>query len=42
MRYRISISGKARRQLRELPKEIRRNIGFHLETLPEDLSGDVK
>jgi len=41
MRYRIAIGQKARQQLRALPKEVRRNIGWRLETLREDLRGDV-
>jgi len=41
MRYRIEISQKARDQLRELPKELRRNIGQRIEAMREDLHGDV-
>ena len=41
MRYRIEISKKARQQLRALPKEYRRNIGWRLETMRDDLKGDV-
>ena len=41
MRYRIEISEKAREQLRALPKEMRRNIGQRLETMRDDLRGDV-
>ena len=41
MRYRIEISRKAREQLRALPKEQRRNIGWRLEEMREDLRGDV-
>lgn len=41
MRYRIEISGKAREQLRTLPKEIRRNIGQRMEAMRDDLRGDV-
>ncbi len=41
MRYRIEISEKAREQLRALPKEIRRNIGQRMETMRDDLRGDV-
>jgi len=41
MRYRIEISEKAREQLRALPKEMRRNIGQRMETMPDDLRGDV-
>ena len=41
MRYRIEISDKAREQLRVLPKEMRRNIGQRMETMRDDLRGDV-
>ena len=41
MRYRIEISQKARDQLRELPKDVRRNIGQRMEAMREDLRGDV-
>jgi len=41
MRYRIEISEKARERLRALPKEIRRNIGQRMETMRDDLRGDV-
>ncbi|HEV7925371.1 MAG TPA: type II toxin-antitoxin system RelE/ParE family toxin [Verrucomicrobiae bacterium] len=41
MRYRIEISKKAREQLQALPKEHRRNIGWRLEQMREDLLGDV-
>jgi mRNA interferase RelE/StbE len=41
MRYRIEISRKAREQLRALPKEQRRNIGWRIEEMREDLRGDV-
>ena len=39
--YRIEISEKALKQLRALPKEMRRNIGQRLETMRDDLRGDV-
>jgi mRNA interferase RelE/StbE len=41
MRYRIEISKKAREQLRALPKDQRRNIGWRIEAMREDLHGDV-
>jgi mRNA-degrading endonuclease RelE of RelBE toxin-antitoxin system len=41
MRYRIEISEKALEQLRALPKEMRRNIGQRMETMRDDLRGDV-
>ena len=42
MRYRIEIKEEARQQLRALPKEHRRNIGWRLDALQDDLAGDVK
>lgn len=42
MRYRLEITDEARQQLRALPKEQRRNIGWRLEQLQNDLAGDVK
>ena len=42
MRYRLEIKEEARRQLRALPKEHRRNIGWRLDALQNDLAGDVK
>ena len=41
MRYRFEISVKAREQLRSLPREDRRNIGWRMEEMCEDLRGDV-
>jgi len=41
VRYRIEISKKAREQLRALSKEHRRNIGWRMEEMREDLRGDV-
>ena len=41
MRYRIEISEKAREQLRVMPKEIRRTIGYRIELMRSDLHGDV-
>jgi mRNA interferase RelE/StbE len=42
VKYKLSISDLAREQLRELPKDVRRNIGFRIDALLEDLAGDVK
>ena len=42
MRYRMEIKEEARQQLRALPKEHRRNIGWRLDALQNDLAGDVK
>jgi mRNA-degrading endonuclease RelE of RelBE toxin-antitoxin system len=41
MRYHIEISKKAREQLRELPREQRRNIGWRMEEMRDELKGDV-
>jgi len=41
MRYQIEISNKAREQLQALLKEQRRNIGWRMEEMREDLRGDV-
>jgi mRNA interferase RelE/StbE len=40
--YRLLITETAREQLRALPKEVRRNIGFRLDSLQNNLAGDVK
>lgn len=42
MRYRLLVSEQAIAQLRALPKDVRRNIGFRLESMCDDLQGDVK
>ena len=42
MKYRLEINEGALRQLRALPKDYRRNIGWRIETLRNDLAGDVK
>ena len=42
MHYRLEIKEEARQQLRALPKEQRRNIGWRIEALQDDLAGDVK
>lgn len=41
MRYHIEISKKAREQLKALPKEQRRNVGWRMEEMRENLRGDV-
>jgi len=41
VRYQIEISQKAREQLRALPREQRRQIGWRLEEMRDDLRGDV-
>jgi mRNA interferase RelE/StbE len=40
--YRLEIKEEARRQLKALPKEQRRNIGRRLDALQNGLTGDVK
>ena len=40
--YRLFISEKARHQLCVLEKSIRRNIGYRMELMRNDLQGDVK
>jgi len=42
MRHRLEIKDEARHQLRALPRESRRNIGWRLDALLNDLAGDVK
>jgi mRNA interferase RelE/StbE len=42
VRYRLDIKEEARRQLRMLSKDHRRNIGLRLQNLQSDLAGDVK
>jgi mRNA interferase RelE/StbE len=42
MRYRLLLSEEALHQLRELPKEARRNLGQRIDRLQTDLMGDVK
>jgi mRNA interferase RelE/StbE len=42
MHYELLISEEAREQLRNLPKEVRKNIGRRLNDLQNGLSGDVK
>ncbi len=42
MLYRLEIKDEARQQLRALAKEHRRNIGWRLQSLQTDLTGDVK
>lgn len=42
MRYRLEMKEEARRQLRALSKEQRRNVGRRLDALQDNLAGDVK
>jgi len=40
--YQLLISEEAREQLRALPEELRKNIGYRLHLLKEEFSGDIK
>lgn len=42
MQYELLIAEEARLQLRELPEDVRRNIGYRLQLLQNDLAGDVR
>ncbi len=42
MAYGMEIKNEAREQLRALPDEIRRQIGYRLHLLQQHFSGDVK
>jgi phage-related protein len=42
MIYRLVIDDAAVEQLRALPKEVRRNIGYRLDMLQKAFQGDVK
>ncbi len=42
MRRELFLSEEAREQIRGLADAIRRNIGYRLQLLQDDLSGDVK
>ena len=42
MPYQLFISEEAREQLRALPEELRRNIGYRLHLLQQEFSGDIK
>ena len=42
MEYHLALSEEAREQLRELPKDRRRQIGARLTLLQNNLAGDVK
>ena len=41
MRYSLQITEKAREQLRALPRDLRRAIGYRMETMRDGLRGDV-
>jgi mRNA interferase RelE/StbE len=42
VRYKLLFSDVAREQLRQLPSDYRRNFGWRLSQLQEDLTGDIK
>ena len=42
MSFELFISEEAREQLRNLPDDVRRNLGYRLQSLQDDFSGDVK
>ena len=42
MKYRLLLSERAIEQLRALPQDVRRNIGFRLDGLCDGLQGEVK
>jgi mRNA interferase RelE/StbE len=42
VRYRLEIKEEARQQLRALSQQQRQNVGRRLDTLQDNLAGDVK
>jgi len=42
MKYEIEIKDEAKIGLRKLPDDVRREIGYRLQLLQQDFSGDVK
>ena len=42
MFYKVFFKGEARDQLRDLPKQIRRRIGYKVYLLQQNLAGDIK
>ena len=42
MAYELFISEEARDQLRALPQELRKNIGYRIHLLHQEFSGDIK
>ena len=42
MAYKLFISQEAREQIRDLPEELRRNVGYRLHLLQNDFTGDIK
>jgi mRNA interferase RelE/StbE len=41
VRYHLQITEKAREQLRSLPRDLRRAIGYRMEAMRDDLRGDI-
>jgi mRNA interferase RelE/StbE len=41
VRYHLQITEKAREQLRSLPRDLRRAIGYRMEMMCDDLRGDI-
>jgi mRNA interferase RelE/StbE len=41
LRYHLQITEKAREQLRCLPRDLRRAIGYRMEVMRDDLRGDI-
>jgi mRNA interferase RelE/StbE len=42
MRYEIEIKDVAKAELKKLPEDVRREIGYRLHLLQQEFSGDVK
>jgi mRNA interferase RelE/StbE len=42
MKYELEIKGEAKAELRSLPEDIRREIGYRLHVLQQEFSGDLK
>jgi mRNA interferase RelE/StbE len=42
MEYELEIKDEAKAALRALPEDLRRQVGFRLHLLQQDLGGDVK
>ncbi|MDQ2945389.1 MAG: type II toxin-antitoxin system RelE/ParE family toxin [Acidobacteriota bacterium] len=42
MAYQLFISEEAREQLRALPEDLRKNIGYRLHLLQQEFSGNIK
>ena len=42
MAYQLFLSEEAREQLRALPEDLRRNLGYRLHLLQQEFAGDIK